>query len=206
MWNPGDVVVWREVFNDHVWHAHPAIVVNDTPEEMVLAFLTGSEGMGPKAWVDGKIKGSRRWEYKNRFWELKKYLWHTSRALYVLEAKKYYVTSFVWDDKNNQLLYRYVNFQLPFQRSHCGIDTLDLELDIIITPDLGWKLKDEAVYQTAINHGVIFPEWTKAVDRTKVEVLDKLDKRLYPFDGSWLDWKPDPKWKPPVLPENWDKI
>jgi hypothetical protein len=33
-----------------------------------------------------------------------------------------------------------------------------------------------------------------------------LEKRQYPFDGSWLDWMPDPSWTPPKLPENWDKF
>ncbi|HEY5729148.1 MAG TPA: DUF402 domain-containing protein [Anaerolineales bacterium] len=152
------------------------------------------------------MKGSHRWEYKNRLWKLKKYLWHTSRALYVLEAKKFYITSFVWDNETGQLLYRYVNFQLPFQRSHCGIDTLDLELDIVINLDLSWEWKDEEVYRKAIDQGIISPEWMQEVDSAKKEVFDRLAKRQYPFDGSWLDWKPDPSWELPKLPENWDKI
>jgi hypothetical protein len=36
--------------------------------------------------------------------------------------------------------------------------------------------------------------------------MEQLEKRLYPFDGSWQDWKPDPNWQPPRLPGNWDKI
>jgi len=53
---------------------------------------------------------------------------------------------------------------------------------------------------------VILPEWVDKIGEVKSEILDKLEKRQYPFDGSWLDWMPDPKWALPTLTENWDKI
>lgn len=95
---------------------------------------------------------------------------------------------------------------MPFQRSHCGIDTLDLDLDLIIYPDFSYEWKDMEDYQKAIEHEVIFPKWTRGIDEAKKEILDKLEKRQYPYDGSWLNWTPDPAWSPPKLPENWDKI
>jgi hypothetical protein len=58
----------------------------------------------------------------------------------------------------------------------------------------------------AIENEVIFPEWIREVDAAGKEILDKLENRHYPYDGSWLDWMPDPSWSPPKLPENWDKI
>jgi hypothetical protein len=53
---------------------------------------------------------------------------------------------------------------------------------------------------------VIAPEWVQEIERAKPEILARIEKRHYPFDGSWLDWQPDPTWAPPTLPENWDKI
>jgi hypothetical protein len=44
------------------------------------------------------------------------------------------------------------------------------------------------------------------IDIATSEVMERLEKRQYPFDGSWLDWKPDETWSPPKLPANWDKI
>ena len=99
-----------------------------------------------------------------------------------------------------------MNFQLPFRRSHYGINTLDLDLDLIIHPDLSYEWKDVEDYQKAIKEEVISPECALGIAEAKKGILDKLEKRQYPYDGSWLNWTPDPGWSPPKLPENWDKI
>ncbi|MGE5777292.1 MAG: DUF402 domain-containing protein, partial [Chloroflexota bacterium] len=100
----------------------------------------------------------------------------------------------------------YINFQLPFQRSKAGFDTLDLELDIVIKPTYEWLWKDIDGYREGIERGIIRKEWAQEIETAKQEVLEKIEKRLYPFDGAWLSWIPDPNWQPPALPENWDKI
>jgi hypothetical protein len=95
---------------------------------------------------------------------------------------------------------------LPVQRNPLGLDTLDLDLDLIVNPDHSIEWKDEADYQKAIDEEIILSEWTEEIERAKIEILDKLKKRKYPFDNSWLDWIPDSNWPPPRLPKNWDEI
>ena len=206
MWKPGDTVIWREKFKYRIWHVHTAIAVKDSPVETALLFLPRSEGMGPAGWVDEKNKGTRPWEFMDKPWKLKNYFWHTFRTLFVLEPGKFYTTVFYWNAVSNQLLKYYINFQTPFTRSHSGIDTRDLELDLIINPNLSYEWKDQKEYQKGIHSGVILPEWIPGIESAKKEVFDKLAKRQYPFDGSWLNWTPDPTWPPPKLPENWDKL
>jgi predicted RNA-binding protein associated with RNAse of E/G family len=87
-----------------------------------------------------------------------------------------------------------------------ALDTLDLDLDLVIRPDFGYEWKDEDDYQQALAHGLILPEWARQIESAKQEVMERLEARRYPFDGSWLDWKPDTAWQAPRLPENWDKI
>jgi predicted RNA-binding protein associated with RNAse of E/G family len=153
-----------------------------------------------------KKNGRRRWHYKEEDWQLAKYTWQTNRLLLIFEPEKYYSTILFWNHASNQFLCYYINFQLPFQRNQTAVDTLDLDLDIVIHPDFSYEWKDVDDYQKAIEHGVIDHEWMKEIDAAKEEVLSRLGKRSYPFDGSWLTWKPDPAWRPPHLPENWDKI
>src|SRR5687768_15073890 len=287
-WRSGDVIVWRGVFRNRVWHAQPVIVIKDTPEEMCVTLLPGTECVAPEGYLDGKDSTKRRWSFKDKDWKLENYAWRTNRLLILLEPDTYYSTMYFWRADSNDFLLYYINFQLPFQRSHCGIDTLDMDLDLIINPDLDstkrrwsfkdkdWKLenyawrtnrllilleldtyystmyfwradsndfllyyinfqlpfqrshcgidtldmdldliinpdfsfrwKDEDDYQKAIDHEVIMPEWTQAIEIAKNEIFNKLEKRQYPYDGSWLNWMPDPNWLPPKLPENWDKI
>src|SRR5687768_4583089 len=206
LWKSGDVIVWRGIYRNQVWHAQPVIVVEDAPEEMCVTLLPGTECVAPEGYLDGKDSAKRRWSFKEKDWKLENYAWRANRLLILLEPDTYYSTMFFWRADSNDFLLYYINFQLPFQRSHCGIDTLDLDLDLIIYPDFSFRWKDEDDYQKAIDHEVIMPEWTQAIEIAKKEIFNKLEKRQYPYDGSWLNWMPDPNWLPPKLPENWDKI
>ena len=206
MWQPGDIITWRGIFNDRVWHAQPTVVVKDSPEELVLTLLPGTECATDENYPKGKKAGKRRWEFMDNDWTLAKYTWHTNRLLLILEPETYYSAVYFWNHTSNEFICYYINFQQPFKRSHCGIDTLDLELDIIINPDLSYEWKDLEDYEKCISAGMIRPEWVQEIDKAKEDILERLAKRAYPLDGSWLDWKPDPTWSPPKLPADWDKI
>lgn len=206
MWNPGDAVVIRGIFNGHLCHAQSVIVVKDAPEEIALTLLPGSECIDLEGYLKGKQNSKRRWDFKDEPYKLEKYIWHTNRLLLLIEPKKYYATIYFWKNDNNKFLCYYINFQSPFQRSHCGFDTLDLELDIIINPDHSWEIKDSDDYQKGLERGTILPEWTQEIEVAKAEVLDKLTNKQYPFDNSWLNWRPDSAWSAQKLPKAWDKI
>jgi protein associated with RNAse G/E len=206
MWKPGDVISWRGIFNKRLWHVQPALVVKDSPEEIVLTLLPGTECIAEESYPKGKKNGKRRWFFLKEDWQLAKYTWQTNRLLLIFEPQKYFSTILFWNHESHEFLCYYINFQLPFKRTQWGVDTLDLDLDLIIHPDFRYEWKDADDYQQAINHGVIFPEWIQGIEEAKPEIFNRLEKRHYPFDGSWLDWRPDPHWSPPTLPENWDKI
>jgi hypothetical protein len=202
----GEVVALRGIYNQRVWSAQPAIVVKDSPEEAALAILPGTECMVPKGYSNGKQGSWRRWDYKKREWELESFIWHSNRLLVLLEPEKFYATIYFWREDTNQFLCYYINFQLPFWRSPCGFDTLDLELDIIIDPERNWRWKDEDDYQKAIDGGIILKKWSNEINLAKLDIFEKMKKQKYPLDGKWLNWKPDTKWATPKLPANWNKV
>jgi protein associated with RNAse G/E len=206
LWRPGDIIVWRGTYRNRVWHAQTVIVVKDSAEEIVVALLPGTECIAPEGYLDGKDNNKRRWNFKDKPWALEKYVWHTNRLLILLEPEKYYATMLFWNDKSNEFICYYNNFQLPFRRSHYGIDTLDLDLDLIVNPDFSYEWKDVADYQKAIENEIILPEWIQGIESAKQEIFSRLNQRQYPYDGSWLNWVLDPSWSQPKLPENWDKI
>ena len=206
MWNPGDVIAWRGIYRDRVWHAQTTLVVRDTPDELVLTLLPGTECVAPEGYLDGKQASKRRWNFKEKDWKLEKYVWTMNRLLILLERDKFYSTMYFWNHATHEFLCYYINFQLPFKRHQNGIDTLDLDLDLIINPDFSFEWKDVDDYLKAIDNEVIFPEWMEGIDSAKQEVFSRLERFSYPYDGSWLNWVPDATWSPPQLPENWDKI
>ncbi len=206
MWKPGDVVAWRGIFDKRVWHVQPTIVVKDSPQELVLTLLPGTECIAEETYLRGKKDSNRRWEFKDNDWKLEKYTWQTNRLLLIFEPEKFYATIYFWNNTSQEFLHYYINFQEPFRRNADAVDTLDLDLDIIIHPDLRFEWKDEDDYQQAIDHGIITTDWIQGIEAAQKDVFAKLERRQYPFDGHWLNWVPDPNWEPPKLPENWDKI
>ena len=206
MWKHGDVIVWREYHKKRLWHAKAVFVVNDSPGEIVSSVIPGAECIAEEHYARKKKKGKRRWDFKNEDWQLEKFEWLENRVLAITEPEKYYSIMLFWNHASDTFLGYYVNFQSPTIRHHDGIESLDLDLDINIEPDLTFNWKDEDDYQNAIDHGLITPEWIQQIEAAKPEIFEKLEKRQYPFDGSWLDWKPDPGWMPPKLPANWDKM
>jgi len=206
MWKPGDIVSWRGIRNNSVWHVQPTTVVKDHPEELVLTLLPGTECIAEETYPLGKKNSKRWWDFKNNDWKLAKYTWRTNRLLLLFEPEKCYSTILFWDHDTNEFLCYYINFQIPFQRRYDNADTLDLELDLIVYPDFILQWKDVDDYQMALDNGLIGIEWMQEIESAKPEILERIEKHLYPFDGSWLDWVPDPNWLPPKLPENWDKI
>lgn len=205
-WKPGDTVVWRGIYRDRVWHATPTTVVRDITDELVLVLTPGTSCMAEENYAKNRKNGKRRWDFKLEDWRLEHFIWHTNRLLFILEPEKFYSPILFWNHETNRFLCYYINFQLPFQRRPSAINTLDLDLDLIINPDLSYEWKDVDDYEKGIETGVILPEWVDQVESAKIEVLDTLKKRQYPFDGSWLGWTPEPNSLPPELPESWDQI
>ena len=137
---------------------------------------------------------------------LEKYSWHTNRFLILLEPQKYFSTIYIWEQASEEFQCYYINFQTPFTRSHCGFDTLDLDLDILVDLDNKWERKDVDNYQSGIKTGGITSAWVTEIERAQEEVFARIENRLYPLDRTWLDWRPDPNWPKTKLPANWHVI
>jgi hypothetical protein len=86
------------------------------------------------------------------------------------------------------------------------IDTADRALDVWAAPDRTcvWKDEDEfAVFTGAPGY------WTAAeaagIRAAGVELMRLIGAGAAPFDGRWTDFRPDPSWPVPALPEGWDQ-
>lgn len=206
----GETCVLRGIVNNQVWMAQSVIVVKDGPAESVLLLLPGAQCAYPEGWWNWShqsTSGLTRWQEARRAdIHLRELAWNTNRVLIFLEPEKYYSCFLFWEHATGLFDSYYINFQLPFSRSHCGFDTLDLDLDIVVDPHYHWQWKDEDEYQAGIREGGIQDKWVKGIERSQAEVFDRIEGRSYPMDGSWLGWRPDPAWLPPKLPERWQVL
>jgi protein associated with RNAse G/E len=95
----------------------------------------------------------------------------------------------------------YVNLEAPPARWPGGVDTFDHALDIVARPDQTWKWKDEDEYLERIGHPAYWDAAQAAEIRAEGErVVADIEAARFPFDGSWLDFRPDPSWSLPELP------
>lgn len=210
-WEIGDSCALRGIVNNQVWLAQSVIVVKDEPQETILLLLPGAQCAFPEGYWRWRInndfsRGSRWQEAKSDNITLRGFQWHTNRILIFLESEKYFASFLFWDHATDQFSGYYINFQLPFQRSHCGFDNLDLDLDIVIDPQYNWEWKDEEDFKAGIKEGGILDEWAKGIEHSQNEVFKKISNRSYPIDGSWLQWRPAVNWIPPDLPKEWQVV
>jgi len=206
---PGEPCALRGIFRNKVWLVQSVIVVKDEPAETVLLLLPGAQCVYPAGYARWRVhdqSGLTRWEEALSDHLSLTQAWETNRILIFLEPEKYYSCFLFWNQKTDQFVSYYINFQLPYRRSHCGFDTLDLDLDIVIEPDYQWKWKDVDEYELGIRQGGIRKEWVRGIEASKTEVFDRISRRKYPLDDSWLSWRPDPSWLAPALPPDWQVL
>lgn len=99
----------------------------------------------------------------------------------------------------------YVNLESPAIRWEGGIDLQDHALDVWIYPDGSWQWKDEDELAERTGHPAYWGEdEAPAIWAEGKRVVALAESGGYPFDGSWVDFRPDPDWTPTTLPPLWD--
>jgi uncharacterized protein DUF402 len=88
-----------------------------------------------------------------------------------------------------------------------GVDTVDQDLDIVVSPDRTWQWKDEEEFAERL----ALPDryWVPDEDAVWAEgrrVIKRIEAGEFPFDGTWTDFVPDPSWPVPhTLPAGWNR-
>ena len=181
-WEPGDVIVHREVWRGTPWQASPVVVVDDgpgllatyIPEEAPFAFPPSADGR-PHPWA-----GRGRW---------------SGHGVLVLRrpGEAYSVWHF-WDGPERRFVGWYLNLEEPFRRTAIGYDTQDLELDIWIPAGGRWEWKDADVLEQRIAEGRYTRAQVEAAWAEGHRVVGELDAGRRWWDPWWALWEPDPAW------------
>jgi len=167
----------------------PYRVVQDDAESLALWLPRGSRGMLWRA-----AAGQPR--------ELVEDSWRRDTLRLMFPGKAYSIWLF-WEGEPRSFTTYYVNFEEPFRRNPLGFDTNDHALDILVWPDLQWQWKDREEFEGLIASGNYSAEFGRWVEETARVVLELIESRATPFDGSWLGWVPPEDWKVPVLHPRW---
>ena len=195
-WQPGDHVVLREIWHGRVWSGRPYIVVEDSPNRLLLYAGAGVRWVKPDP-SDRLLKPA---------WVLREDTWYTE-ALRIVTPGSHHSILLLWTAGFRDLLLWYVNLEAPMIRTPIGFDYLDQLLDIEIAPDLSaWNWKDEDEFEDAVTASLLTSEEAHLVRAEGEKVIAALYARHPPFDEPWPEWRPNPDWTPPVLPEGWNDL
>jgi hypothetical protein len=196
-WSPGDAVVLREVWRGRVFHARPATVVRDDPDQTML-LVPGSVACGVPIGDD-----ETELRVPDRPWHLE-----------VRERNANPILSFAWPDTPYAILRWstpdgvhawYVNLQDPLRRTPFGFDTTDHALDAIVAFGGSWGWKDEDELAEAVADGLFTPEDARRFRADGEHAVERILRGEPPFDRDWTTWGPEPAWRAPALPEGWDR-
>ncbi len=184
------------------------VVVSDKPDLLLLWMPHGTVRKVP-ATPPGRVAAP---EPKDRAianlqhddWILEDHIWDVS-TLWLVRPGDWHSTWASWRPDGSALGW-YINFQQPFVRTEAGIEAMDLALDIVAEPDCSsWRWKDAEEFDEIVDRGIFEPSVANAVRSEAERVIALMERQAAPFDYPWHDWRPDPEWPRPELPERWNK-
>ena len=198
----GQTVLVREIWQQRVWTARPMILLQDTPKLIALYWIPGTSWKRARNHQGGDVSVI---DCKQGNWELHDVILEGGGTLRLSIPGAFY-SVLLFRNTDRTINRWYINLENPLTRTNGGFEYLDQFLDIIVEPDLKtWHWKDEDEFQEAQDLGLISPQEAKMFRDVGLKALELLQSCKSLFNG-WEQWKPDPSWKVPVLPEGWDVV
>ncbi|MEV5525337.1 DUF402 domain-containing protein [Streptomyces pseudogriseolus] len=205
-WEPGTQILWRYRENGgaRIHIARPVTVVRDDSELLAVWMAPGTECVKPVL-ADGTPV--HREPLATRYTKprtVQRDRWFGTGVLKLARPGEPWSVWLFWEPgwrfKN-----WYVNLEEPLVRWAGGVDSEDHFLDISVQPDGGWHWRDEDEFAQAQRDGlmdVALARKVRAAGRAAVAVIDAWGP---PFSDGWENWRPDPSWAVPSLPQDWDR-
>lgn len=194
MWRPGDVIVRREVWRGRPYGAWGGHVVSDEDDLLVLYMPAGS----PLEFAHDFFGAPHPWGRRKR--------WHGHGVLQLQRPAEMHSVWVFWDGPDRDFAAWYVNIQEPFRRTPIGVDTQDLELDIVVEPDGSWTVKDDDKLEAWVERGRYTEADVSAIRAEGARLIAELDAGRRWWSEDWASWEPDPEWQVPELPDGWDRV
>lgn len=196
-WAPGDVVVRREVWQGRPWLANPMYVVEDTDDVLALYVPEGSP-FGFGAGTDWPTATGLH-PYDGRE------AWVGEGSLGLHRPGDQYAVWHSWRRPERSFVCWYVNIQAPFRRTPIGIDSLDLELDLLVFPNGNVVVKDEEHVDESAALGRFSVDAAAAIHALGADLAARFGAGERWWDDRWTGWVPDRDLLvPPVLLAGWE--
>jgi predicted RNA-binding protein associated with RNAse of E/G family len=207
-WVAGEVVTLQEVWRRKLWSARPMVVVESDDEFLALwkplgtRWRTATDRAGvPRLPTRGERFAARMTSLE---WVLAEFSWDVN-SLWIIPRSANHAVNFGWDAAGNFLGW-YVNLQEKVTLGRRTVQTMDLMLDLVISPNGRWSWKDEDEIDLLVQRNLFDTTRVAALRREALDVVRAFEGRSWPFDARWDGWRPEAAWTTPQLPPDWDVI
>lgn len=170
------------------------IVVADKPDLLAMYMPEGS----PLRFAPDFFGAPHPWSWRDR--------WQGHGVLQLQRPGDMYAVWVFWEGDARDFTGWYINLQEPFRRTRFGVDTQDLELDIVVALDGSWRYKDDEELEGWIDRGRWTPPEVRAIRAEAARIGELLDAGSKWWGNEWGSWQPDPEWPLPTLPATWHQL
>jgi hypothetical protein len=209
-WAEGEVVVRREVLGLGLdfastdrppwllqpWAAIPVHVV-DHDDDILVAYVAPGAELGTAQGQWPTANGLHPWHDRRE--------WRGHGVLMLHRRGDPYSVWHFWTGDDRAFAGWYVNLQAPYELTSIGFDTQDFELDLVISPDGSWSLKDDELLDQRVAEGRFradHADWIRSIGNDLTQRLDQGDT---PWSQRWTGWEPPHSWMPPRLVAGWQR-
>jgi hypothetical protein len=205
-WAPGTQILWRYRQNagNRIHICRPVTVVRDTDEVLAVWLAPGTECVRP-ALADGAPVHHEPLE--TRYTTARTVVrdpWYGMGVLKLARPGEPW-SVWLWWQHGWRFQSWYVNLEEPRVRWDGGIDSEDHFLDIDVYPDRTWRWRDEDEFAQARQDGLMDEAQALRVREAGRAAIESITAWGTPYSDGWEDWRPDPAWPVPPLPEDWDR-
>lgn len=199
---PGSDVLysfWR--LDGSLGTVHPGRVVGDDGDQLLCWVLAGTpirtttspDGRGPRDMPLGERFSGPRVPRRST--------WRGTSTLRLVYEHHW---SSVWwfFDADGTFRNWYVNLEVPLGRDEAGVRRVDGVLDVEVLPDGTWSWKDEHELPAAVAAGRFDRQHAEELRAEGERMIKLAEDGRFPFDGTYCDSAPDPRWALPELPES----
>nr|WP_307874457.1 DUF402 domain-containing protein [Frankia nepalensis] len=208
---PGEVVLHRMFTDDELVLVRTGVVVEEDERGLRLWIPHGGPAVRRDS-VDGRgIRDMPFAEWLQQSTVLTPTTWWGPDVFMLIPPGRAHTVWWFWDWRGRFDAW-YVNLEEPVVRwrdgALAGIDGCDQDLDIWVWPDRTWEWKDE----DELAERLAFPDryWVRDAAAVRAEgerLIRDVEAGLFPFDGTWHDFRPEPAWRrlPAALAPGWDR-
>jgi len=148
-------------------------VVQDAPDLLALYMPEGS----PLRFAPPHL-----WSYTDR--------WRGRGVLQLQRPGEMHPVWALWEGEDRTFAGCHTNLQEPFRRTPLGVDTQDLELDIVISPDGSWRYKDDEQLKGWVERGRWTPTEIATIRTEATRIGRQLESGRRWWQDEWMSWEP----------------